>query len=36
MHPYIMLEQAVASFTQPETDGAYVLNRVFEGSDESY
>jgi len=36
MHPYIMLEQAVASLTNPETDGAYVLERIFANSDETY
>ncbi|MGH2429604.1 MAG: CapA family protein [Candidatus Limnocylindria bacterium] len=32
MHPYIMLEQAQTNLTDPETDGAYVLNRIFEAS----
>jgi poly-gamma-glutamate capsule biosynthesis protein CapA/YwtB (metallophosphatase superfamily) len=32
MHPYIMLEQAQANLTDPETDGAYVLNRILEAS----
>ena len=32
MHPYIMLEQAQANLTDPETDGTYVLNRIYEAS----
>ncbi|MDQ2935175.1 MAG: CapA family protein [Chloroflexota bacterium] len=36
LHPYIMLDQAQASLTDPETDGHYVLQRVFEASDVSY
>jgi capsule synthesis protein PGA_cap len=36
LHPYIMLNQAQASLTDPQTDGHYVLQRVFEGSDASY
>lgn len=32
MHPYIMLEQAQANLTDPETDGLYVLNRIYEAS----
>lgn len=36
LHPYIMLEQAQASLTDPETDGHYVLQRVFDASDVSY
>jgi poly-gamma-glutamate capsule biosynthesis protein CapA/YwtB (metallophosphatase superfamily) len=36
LHPYIMLLQAQASLTDPETDGHYVLQRVFDASDVSY
>ncbi len=36
LHPYIMLEQAQASLTDPATDGHYVLQRVFDASDVSY
>ena len=36
MHPYIMLLQAQTNLTDPETDGSYVLNRVFEASDVTY
>jgi poly-gamma-glutamate capsule biosynthesis protein CapA/YwtB (metallophosphatase superfamily) len=36
LHPYIMLEQAQACLTDPETDGHYVLQRVFDASDVSY
>ena len=36
LHPYIMLNQAQASLTDPETDGHYVLQRVFDASDVSY
>ena len=32
MHPYIMLEQAQANLTDPETDGQYVLSRIYEAS----
>jgi poly-gamma-glutamate capsule biosynthesis protein CapA/YwtB (metallophosphatase superfamily) len=32
MHPYIMLEQAQTNLTDPETDGTYVLNRIYESS----
>ena len=32
MHPYIMLEQAQANLTDPETDGTHVLNRIYEAS----
>jgi poly-gamma-glutamate capsule biosynthesis protein CapA/YwtB (metallophosphatase superfamily) len=32
MHPYIMLEQAQTNLTNPETDGLYVLNRIYEAS----
>jgi poly-gamma-glutamate capsule biosynthesis protein CapA/YwtB (metallophosphatase superfamily) len=32
MHPYIMLEQAQTNLTDPETDGMYVLNRIYEAS----
>ncbi len=32
MHPYIMLEQAQTNLTDPETDGLYVLNRIYESS----
>ncbi|MDH4335224.1 MAG: CapA family protein [Chloroflexota bacterium] len=36
MHPYIMLLQAQTNLIDPETDGAYVLNRVFNNSDVGY
>jgi poly-gamma-glutamate capsule biosynthesis protein CapA/YwtB (metallophosphatase superfamily) len=36
MHPYIMLLQAQTNLTGPETDGGYVLNRIFAASDVSY
>jgi poly-gamma-glutamate capsule biosynthesis protein CapA/YwtB (metallophosphatase superfamily) len=32
MHPYIMLEQAQTNLTDPETDGQYVLTRIYEAS----
>lgn len=32
LHPYIMLNQARAAFTDYATDGAYLLNRVFAAS----
>jgi poly-gamma-glutamate capsule biosynthesis protein CapA/YwtB (metallophosphatase superfamily) len=32
MYPYIMLEQAQTNLTDPETDGLYVLNRIYEAS----
>jgi poly-gamma-glutamate capsule biosynthesis protein CapA/YwtB (metallophosphatase superfamily) len=32
MHPYIMLEQAQTNLTDPETDGMYILNRIYEAS----
>ena len=32
MHPYVMLEQAQTNLTDPETDGTYVLNRIYEAS----
>ncbi len=32
MHPYVMLEQAQTNLTDPETDGAYVLRRIFAAS----
>jgi poly-gamma-glutamate capsule biosynthesis protein CapA/YwtB (metallophosphatase superfamily) len=32
MHPYIMLEQAQTNLTDPETDGLWVLNRIYEAS----
>lgn len=32
MHPYIMLEQAQSNLTDPETDGLYVLNRIYAAS----
>jgi len=32
MHPYIMLDQAQTNLTDPETDGTYVLNRIYEAS----
>jgi poly-gamma-glutamate capsule biosynthesis protein CapA/YwtB (metallophosphatase superfamily) len=32
MHPYIMLQQAQTNLTDPETDGTYVLNRIYEAS----
>ncbi len=33
LHPYVMIDQAQANLTDPQTDGAYVLNRVFAASD---
>jgi poly-gamma-glutamate capsule biosynthesis protein CapA/YwtB (metallophosphatase superfamily) len=36
LHPYIMLEQAQTNLTRPETDGSYVLQRIFENSDVTY
>jgi poly-gamma-glutamate capsule biosynthesis protein CapA/YwtB (metallophosphatase superfamily) len=36
MHPYVMLDQAQTNLTDPETDGSYVLQRIFESSDVSY
>lgn len=36
LHPYIMLLQAQTNLTDPETDGAYVLRRIFEASDTGY
>ena len=33
LHPYIMLLQAQTNLTDPETDGAYVLNRIFDASE---
>ncbi|MCA1569192.1 MAG: CapA family protein [Chloroflexi bacterium] len=32
MHPYVMLEQAQTNLTDPETDGTYVLNRIYDAS----
>ena len=32
MHPYVMLEQAQTNLTDPETDGSYVLRRIFAAS----
>jgi poly-gamma-glutamate capsule biosynthesis protein CapA/YwtB (metallophosphatase superfamily) len=32
MHPYVMLEQAQTNLTDPETDGLYVLNRIYVAS----
>jgi poly-gamma-glutamate capsule biosynthesis protein CapA/YwtB (metallophosphatase superfamily) len=32
MHPYIMLEQAQTNLTDPETEGRYVLERIYEAS----
>lgn len=32
MHPYVMLDQAQVNLTDPEGDGSYVLNRIFEWS----
>jgi poly-gamma-glutamate capsule biosynthesis protein CapA/YwtB (metallophosphatase superfamily) len=32
MHPYIMLDQAQTNLTDPETDGTWVLNRIYEAS----
>ncbi|MEO6577571.1 MAG: CapA family protein [Candidatus Limnocylindria bacterium] len=32
MHPYIMLDQAQTNLTDPETDGTYVLDRIYEAS----
>jgi len=36
LHPYIMLNQAQPALTDPLTDGAYVLDRVFDDSDLGY
>ncbi len=36
MHPYIMLLQAQANLIDPETDGHYVLQRVFDNSELDY
>jgi poly-gamma-glutamate capsule biosynthesis protein CapA/YwtB (metallophosphatase superfamily) len=36
LHPYIMLEQAQTNLTDPETDGSYVLKRIFDNSDVTY
>jgi poly-gamma-glutamate capsule biosynthesis protein CapA/YwtB (metallophosphatase superfamily) len=36
MHPYVMLLQAQTNLTDPETDGSYVLKRIFNGSDVTY
>lgn len=36
LHPYVMIDQAQANLTDPQTDGRYVLERVFAASDESY
>jgi hypothetical protein len=33
MHPYIMLEQAQTNLVDPESDGMWVLNRIYEASD---
>ncbi len=32
MHPYVMLEQAQTNLTDPQTDGMWVLNRIYEAS----
>ena len=32
MHPYVFLDQAQTNLTDPEGDGSYVLNRLFEHS----
>jgi poly-gamma-glutamate capsule biosynthesis protein CapA/YwtB (metallophosphatase superfamily) len=32
MHPYIMLEQAQTNLVDPETDGMYVLGRIYDAS----
>lgn len=36
MHPYIMLLQAQANLIDPQTDGHYVLQRVFDSSELAY
>lgn len=36
LHPYIMLDQAQTNLTRPETDGSYVLERIFANSDVRY
>ena len=36
LHPYVMIDQAQANLTDPQTDGRYVLERVFGASDETY
>lgn len=33
MHPYIMLDQAQTNLVDAETDGLWVLNRIYEASD---
>jgi hypothetical protein len=33
MHPYIMLDQAQTNLIDPESDGMWVLNRIYEASD---
>jgi poly-gamma-glutamate capsule biosynthesis protein CapA/YwtB (metallophosphatase superfamily) len=32
MHPYVTMDQAQTNLTDPEGDGSYVLNRIFEHS----
>jgi hypothetical protein len=36
LHPYVMLDQAQVNLTDPRTDGAYVLGRIFKNSDTTY
>jgi hypothetical protein len=36
MRPYVMLLQAQTNLTDPQTDGSYVLRRIFAGSDVTY
>lgn len=36
MHPYVTLDQAQINLTDPETDGRYVLERIFDNSDTTY
>ena len=36
LHPYVMVESARASLTDPEGDGHYVLERIWAGSEVDY
>ncbi len=36
LHPYVMIDQAQVNLTDPLTDGAHVLDRIFENSDPTY
>ncbi len=35
-HPYVMLLNARAGLTDPETDGRYVLQRIWDNSEIDY